>query len=154
MTPLRQEDVWDYERERQFQADIERALYQLSIWLLGNAGAEILTDRLIRWFHREVFESVFPDVAGVVRGAAVPFDVSFGRHRGSPHSECQADFIALCDEAQVWIGSLDQLPRGQAHEHALEVACTHHATRLAWRRRALHLPRRQADRARAPRRPV
>ncbi len=59
MSPLRLEDIWDEEREKQHQDAIQQQLSRLTLWLVANAKRVLLDQDLIRRFHRQVFTAVF-----------------------------------------------------------------------------------------------
>lgn len=127
MSGLRQEDLWDPSVESREHRTIQLQLFRLQAWLERHAQREILDGGLIRWFHRTTFGGVFPLAAGLVRGYACPFDMSFGPHRGAPYQTCEAELEQLSREFVEQIRALDELPADEVREHALAAACLHHA---------------------------
>jgi fido (protein-threonine AMPylation protein) len=119
-------DLWDEERERRYQDQIELQLYRLHVWLLAYAAVEVLDERLVRAFHRQVFGMV-SRFAGVVRGRDCPYDVAFGPHRGVLWQQCEGRFAEFCREFEGYIETLDRIDRAGLRDQALEVACAHHA---------------------------
>jgi Fic family protein len=102
-------------------------LARLSVWLEGNARSVILDGALIRWFHRTLFSDLYPIAAGLVRGPACPFDMTFGPHAGSPYAECEQHLEALCQDTHARIVMLDAMDAQAVREAALQVAAAHHA---------------------------
>jgi fido (protein-threonine AMPylation protein) len=75
---------------------------RLELWMRFHAGTDILDWPMIVAFHRIMFESLFPDLAGRPRGPEaphIPTDVEFGNYLGIPYGdvtrECQASFAGL-----------------------------------------------------------
>ena len=128
MTELEPKDYWDEDLEELHKEEIQRQLLRLAIWIEGNAEQTLLDEELARSFHRQVFGSIFPRAAGVVRGERVPFTSIFGPFEGSPHTECERDFANLSRDVVTWQESLDKLMSGNddVSDSAISVAGFYH----------------------------
>ena len=63
-------------------------------------------------FHRTIFEGLFPEFAGRLRGPTprhVPTDVEFGNFHGTRHMEVPAAFDTLCRDCGRMTAKLDRL---------------------------------------------
>lgn len=118
---------WDEEVEKANSVAIEREIYRLGLWLIENAATAVLNANLVRWFHKTVFETIFPDAAGRIRGPWCPHPMTFGPHTGAAYEECEKLFEDLGREYEGYIATLDQVDAKTRLESALNVACAHHA---------------------------
>jgi fido (protein-threonine AMPylation protein) len=89
-----------------------RGILRVELWLRANASATPLTLTLVTGIHRTMFEGLFPDFAGRLRGPApryVPSDVEFGNYHGVRHLEVPAACEMLFRDIGRLVDQLDAM---------------------------------------------
>jgi fido (protein-threonine AMPylation protein) len=105
---------WDDALERNERAIglTSEGAFQAEGWLKSHAPATVLSLRVVTGLHRTMFENLFPDFAGRLRGPApqyVPSDVEFGNFHGTRHMEVPAACDLLFRHSARLIAQLDGL---------------------------------------------
>jgi fido (protein-threonine AMPylation protein) len=102
-------------------------------WLRHRAGSTLLTLVLARKLHSALFEAVWPEFAGRLRGPApehMPVNIEFGNHRGEDYERVPEACQALFDHLGRFVTQLDELrdsaPRQVFVEEVLRVAAYAH----------------------------
>lgn len=106
---------------------------RVDLWLRANAKSHYLTLPVVEGFHRTIFENVFPEFAGRLRGEApryIPQDVRFGPHYGLRHPEVPTACASLFTRVEELTKQLDTLTktkrRDQFTPELLKVAAYTH----------------------------
>ena len=92
-----------------------------------------LTLAIVEGFHRTIFEGLFPDFAGRLRGPApryIPTDVEFGNYYGTRHMEvpaaCQRLFATVADGIGQLTNLQDELTPERFADEVLKLAAYTH----------------------------
>lgn len=105
---------WDdaLEKTPEGAAVTTRGALNIERWLRVRAPSTVLTLAIVEGFHRTIFEGLFPDFAGRLRGPHpryIPTDVEFGNNRGTRHMDVPEECRALLGNVAGLIGQLDTL---------------------------------------------
>ena len=114
LTPPYRDIDWDdtLEQTAAAAAITTRGILRVELWLRTNATATPLTLALVTGIHRTIFEGLFPDFAGRLRGPApryVPSDVEFGNYHGAQHLEVPGACESLFRDVGRLIEQLDAM---------------------------------------------
>ncbi len=105
----------------------------VELWLKVKAPSTVLTIAVVEGLHRVLFQGLFPEFAGRLRGEApryLPINVDFGNRPGTPYQDVLRECLELFMQVERYIHQLDHLQStlGEAEfaEEALKVACYTH----------------------------
>lgn len=103
---------WNDELEKHPEARkaITKGIFDVNLWLSQHASDVLPGYRLIINSHYTVFADIFPEFAGRIRGASpeyLPYDVEFGRFRGTPRDEVKSELERLAGNLEQLVQSLD-----------------------------------------------
>jgi fido (protein-threonine AMPylation protein) len=113
--PFRDIDLewWDQLEQRPASEEILVAGWSdAAMWLRGGASTQMLSIRAIQGLHRLLFQDLFPELAGRLRGPApnhLPVNVDFGQLRGTPYEDVPGELERLASEIENLVSQLDDL---------------------------------------------
>lgn len=119
--------VWDDDLEKTPPAiqAVSEGQFQAEKWLIEHAQERLLSLPVVLGLHRAMFQGVFPEAAGRLRGPAprfIPPNVEFGNHRGERYEDVLSACETLFARVETAIHQLDDLqPRLTPEEHREQV---------------------------------
>ena len=101
--------------------------FRLDRWLKVNARREVLTLSWLEFAHRLLFEDLFPEFAGRLRGPSPRYiyrNVTFGYFQGTHADRVKAECDALFERLRLYIAQLDDYQRTWEEEAFAEEVLT------------------------------
>lgn len=112
--PPYREIEWDDQLEQTSEARLALAVGQARVerWINERAQVRPLDVSVLLGFHRTMFEDVWPDFAGRLRGpdpGQIPINVTFGNYRGEQYKDVPFYVDKLFDRVPAYLKQLDDM---------------------------------------------